>query len=299
MRVAVTGANGAVGRAILRSAPSHRPVPPDLVAVVRSERAAAELHLLAGAARVVRVSYDDAASLGAAFEGAAAVVHLAGVLVEQPGATYEDANVETTRRVADAAKRRGVAKLVFVSAIGTDERSPNGYWRTKGDAEAVVRASGVSHTILRVPMLLGHGTEAAGALRRRLSHRMIPVLGRGRTLQQPLAVDDLARAALIACDSGVARDRTLELVGPASVPGREIVERAARLMGRRIQIVPVPVWPVRLALAIVRRAGRRGFSPDALEVLTTDTKLDPAPAARELDIALTLLDDMIRESLEP
>jgi NADH dehydrogenase len=217
MRVAVTGANGAVGRAILRSAPSHRPVPPDLVAVVRSERAAAELHLLAGAARVVRVSYDDAASLGAAFEGAAAVVHLAGVLVERPGATYEDANVETTRRVADAAKRRGVAKLVFVSAIGTDERSPNGYWRTKGDAEAVVRASGVSHTILRVPMLLGHGTEAAGALGRRLS----------------------------------------------------------------------------------RRAGGRGFSPDALEVLTTDTTLDPAPAERELGIALTSLDDMIRESLAP
>ena len=142
-------------------------------------------------------------------------------------------------------------------------------------------------------------SRAAGALRRRLGHRMVPLLGHGRTRQQPLAVDDLARAALIACDSSVARDRTLELVGPVSVPGREIVERAARLMGRRISVVPVPVGPVRFALAIVRRAGGRGFSPEALEVLTRDTKLDPAPAARELGIALTSLDDMIRESLRP
>ena len=295
----MTGANGAVGRAILRSAPSHRPAPPDLIAAVRSERAAAELRSVAGAARVVRVSYDDGASLGAAFDGAIAVIHLAGVLVERQGSSYEDANVETTRRVAEAAKRCDVARLVFVSAIGADERSANRYWRTKGEAEAVVRASGVSHVILRVPMLLGRGTEAAVALRRRLDHRLIPLLGHGRTLQQPLAVDDLARAALVACDPVVAKDRTLELVGPASVPGREIVERAARLMGRRVRIVPVPVWPVRLALAVVRRAGGRGFSPDALEILTTDTKLDPAPAARELGIALTSLDDMIRASLQP
>jgi NADH dehydrogenase len=294
MRVAVTGANGAVGRAILRGAPHL-----DLVAAVRSERAAAELRPLPGAARVVRISYDDAASLGAAFEGAAAVIHLAGILVERPGSSYEDANVETTRRVADAVKRGGVAKLVFVSAVGADTRSANRYWRTKGEAEAVVRASGVSHTILRVPMLLGRGTEATVALRRRLGHRAVPLLGHGRTLQQPLAVDDLARAALIACDPVVAKDRTLELAGPISVPGREIVERAARLTARRVRIVSVPVWSVRLALAILRRAGHRGFSPDALDVLTTDTTLDPAPAARELGLALTSLDDMIRESLQP
>ncbi len=290
----MTGANGAVGRAILRGAPSL-----PLVAVVRSERAAAELRPVAGAARVVSVSYDDPASLVAAFEGAAGVIHLAGILVERPGSTYEDANVETTRRVADAAKRAGVMKLVFVSATGADPRSTNRYWRTKAEAEAVVRSSGISHTVLRVPMLLGRGTEAGTALRHRLGQRTIPLLRGGRTLQQPLAVDDLARAALVACDPAIARDRTLELVGPAAVPGREIVERGARLMTRDVRIVAFPVWLVRFALAIGRLTGWRGFSTDALEVLTTDTTLDPAPAARELGIALMPLEDMIRESLQP
>src|SRR5438034_11143353 len=276
MRVAVTGANGAVGRAILRAVPSL-----ELVAVVRSERAAADLRPVAPGARVVCVSYDDAASLDTAFQGAAAIIHLAGILVERPGATYEEANVETTRRVADAAKRAGAARLVFVSATGADPRSTNRYWRTKAEAEAVVRSAGLSHTVLRVPVLLGHGTEAATALRHRLGQRTIPLLRGGQTLQQPLAVDDLVRAALAACDPAVARDRTLELVGPLAVPGREIVERAARLMARPVRIVAIPVSLVRLALAIGRLTGWRGFSTDALEVLTTDTTLDPAPAARE------------------
>jgi len=294
MRVVVTGANGAVGRAILRTVPR-----PEVVAAVRSERAVVELRPDAGDARVIRVSYDDAASLAAAFDGAAALVHLAGVLVERAGATYEDANVETTRRVADAAKRAGVAKLVLVSAVGADARSTNRYWRSKGEAEAIVRTCGIAYTILRVPMLLGRGTEAAAALRRRLKRPTVALLRGGRTLQQPLAVVDAARAALVACAAGTAAQRTLELAGPTAVPDREIVERAARLVDRRMRIIPVPIWSARLGLAVVHRAGRPGFSADALEVLTTDTRIDPASAARELGLTLTPLDDMIRESVRP
>src|SRR5258705_11270567 len=108
MRVVVTAANGAVGRAILRANAAS-----DVVAVVRSERAAVALRPLAGAARIVQAPYDDGARFEAALGGATAVVHLAGILVERPDSTYEDANVETTRRVTEAARRRGVAKPRF------------------------------------------------------------------------------------------------------------------------------------------------------------------------------------------
>lgn len=290
----MTGANGAVGREILRMGPS-----PELVAVVRSGRAVAELRPAAGAARITRVAYDDVSDLAAAFAGADAVVHLVGVLVEGPGSTYEEANVQTTRLVIAAARRRDVTKLVFVSATGADAGSPNRYWRSKGEAESLIRASGVPHTIVRTPMLLGRGTEAAMTLRRRASRRLVPLLGGGRTRQQPLAVTDLARAVLIACDPALAKGGMLDLVGPVSVPGREIVERAARSIGRRVTIVPVPVRPIRLALTMARRAGWRAWSPDALEVLTTDTELDPAPAARALGITLTSLGEQVRDSLAP
>jgi uncharacterized protein YbjT (DUF2867 family) len=225
-------------------------------------------------------------------------LHLPGVLVERPGSTYEKANVVTTRAVVEAARHATVEKLVLVSAVGADEASANRYFKTKGEAEALVRASALSYTVLRAPLLLGRGTHGAAALRRYLSRSRARLIAGGRNLHQPLEVEDLARAATLASQPQVAKDCTLNLVGPVSLPDREMVERAASLAGREIRISSIPKGLVRLALALGQRIGKAGFSLDALEVITMDTKLDPAPAAGELGIRLTGLDEMIKHSLE-
>jgi NADH dehydrogenase len=293
-RLVITGANSAVGRAILRRA-SRQTSPAPIVAAVRSDRAAAELP---PGIEPARISYENASSLDAAFTGASGVIHLAGVLVERPGSTYEQANVNTTRAVAGAAARQGLDKLVFVSVVGADAASSNRYWKSKGEAEAVVRTCGCAYTILRVPLLLGPGTEGTAAMRRHLSRTTVILPGGGRNRHQPLHIDDLARAALLAAEPALARNRSLDLVGPVSMPDRDILEHGARLLGRAIRIRSMPIAALRLALAVRRRMGGPGFSPDVLEVITADTQIDPAPAAAEIGIALTGLDDMIRE-IEP
>ena len=244
------------------------------------------------------ISYDDPSSLDTVFRGASAIIHLAGILVERPGSTYEQANVAPTRSVVEAAKRCAVEKFVLVSATGADEKSPNGYYRTKGQGEAVVRASGLCYTILRAPLLLGPATEGAVALARNAWGPKAKLIGGGRNFQQPLDVDDLARAALAAAQPSVASNRTLDLVGPVSLPERELVERAARMLGHELRVSSIPKGLLSLALAIRQRFAGPGFSPDAVEVITANTCRDPRPAASELGIYLTGLDEMIKKSLE-
>ena len=295
MQIAITGANSAVGQAILRRGEAE---PNTLVAAVRSDRAADQIGPLLGAhSRLVRISYDDSVTLDTAFRGASAIIHLAGILVERPGSTYEQANVAPVRSVVEAAKRCAVEKIVLVSATGADEASSNGYYRSKGRAEALVRESGMNYTILRAPLLLGPGTEGAAALVRNASGRKAKLLGGGRNLQQPLLVDDLARAALIAAQPSIARSRTLNLVGPVSLPERELVKRTARLLGHEIKISSIPKGLLSFVLAIRLRISGPGFSPDVLDVITADTKLDPQLAAEELGIRLTGIDEMIKSSL--
>jgi uncharacterized protein YbjT (DUF2867 family) len=270
--------------------------PMTLVAAVRSARALAALPALPPE-QVARISYDDPSSLTRVLAGASAVVHLAGILVERGDSTYESANVQTTRVVTAAAERCAVQKVVLVSAIAADARSNNGYWKTKGEAEDLVRRSGCAHTVLRAPLLLGPGTEGTAALLRHLRGQTVALPGGGRHRQQPLYVDDLARAAIAASDAAVARNRTLDLVGPVSLPDRDIVERAARRLGREIRIQTVPIGLLRALIGLRRSFRIPGFSADALEVITTGTDIDPRPAALELGIDLTGLDEMIGNGL--
>jgi len=298
MRIVITGANSASGQAILRCAPEAGVAPKALVAAVRSDRAADEIRPLLGeGSSLAKVSYDDPSSLDAALRGASAIIHLAGILVERPGSTYEQANVAPACRVVEAAKRATVEKFVLVSATWADEKSSNGYYRTKGQAEAVVRSSGLCYTILRAPLLLGPATEGAAALARNARGPKAKLIGGGRNFQQPLCVDDLARAALAATQPSVASNRTLDLVGPVSLPERELVERAARLLDRQVQISSIPKGLLSLMLTIRQRVSGPGFSPDAVEVITANTRLDSRPAASELGIHLTGIDEMIKKSL--
>jgi uncharacterized protein YbjT (DUF2867 family) len=299
MRIVVTGANSASGQAILRCAPEAGVARNALVAAVRSDPAADAIRSLLGdGSSLAIVSYDDPSSLDAAFRGASAVIHLAGILVERPGSTYEQANVAPARSVVEAAKRCAVEKFVLVSATGADEKSSNGYYRTKGQGEAVVRTSGLCYTILRAPLLLGRATEGGAALARNACGPKAKLIGGGRNFQQPLDVDDLARAALAAAQTSVAGNRTLDLVGPVSLPERELVERAARMLGHEVRVSSIPKGLLSFALAIRQRVAGPGFSPDAVEVITANTRVDSRPAASELGIHLTGIDEMIKKSLE-
>ena len=87
--------------------------------------------------------------------------------------------------------------------------------------------------MIRPPLLLGPGTEGSAALKRNAGKKEVTLIGGGRNMQQPLHVGDLAQAAIHAAQPGVANNRTLDLVGPTSLPDRQIVERAARLQGAR------------------------------------------------------------------
>jgi uncharacterized protein YbjT (DUF2867 family) len=299
VKIVVTGANSAVGLAILRCGAKQGVSPNTFVAAVRSERAAEQIRSQSSNADdVVRISYDDPDSLDAAFQGAAAIIHLPGILFERPDSTYEQANVIATRSVLGSAKRVGVHKIVLVSATGADEASSNRYYRTKGQAEVLVRTSGLNYTVLRAPLLLGPSTAGATALKRNVGGQRTKLIGGGHNLQQPLYVNDLARATMLAAtQESVAKNLTLDLVGPVSLPERELVQRAARLLGREIQIGSIPKNLLSLGLAIRQCIGKSAFTRDILEVITADTRLDPRPAATKIGIQLTGIDEMIQASL--
>lgn len=299
-RTLVTGANGRLGRRLLRSlASSH----PDVVprALVRTRAAADALQDLGGAPRVEVWTADptDAAALAAAAAGCARVAHLVGILKETPSSRYLDAHERSCAALADAAAAAGVRRIVYLSILGADADSTNACFGSKGRAERILLEGKVPTTVLRVPMVLGPGEIAARALSVRARAGIAWLVRGGASLEQPLDADDLMRGMLRALDDASDARHVLELAGPESLPRRELVARAAGMIGGAPRIANIP-YPAARLLAWVCEAllSTPPLTRAMLEVLEHDDRIDPGSGCRALGLTLTPLDETLHRCLE-
>jgi uncharacterized protein YbjT (DUF2867 family) len=287
----VTGANGRLGRSLIRAVAGRRPVR----ALVRSERAAASLRELPPAERpeIVQVDWADADALAAAGEGATDWVHLVGILKETRSSRYADAHERPAAALARAASKAGARRIVTVSILGAAPGSANACLASKGRADATLLAGPVPATVLRVPMVLGPGEAGAFALRAQAKANVAFLVRGGATLEQPIDARDLVRALERALEADVERE-ALDLAGPESLTHRALVLRVAALLGRRPRIVKVPLAVASaLAFAMERLAPDPPLTRAMLGVLEHDDRIDPQPALQRLGLALTPLDDTL------
>ena len=292
--VAVTGANSAVGKALLTQVAGGEAL--RAVAIVRREAA---LEGLPRSPRIASrvVTYEQPQRLIEALTGADCVVHLAGILFESRTSDYRTGNVESTRALVQAAQAAAVRHIVFVSSLGANPRSSNGYFRSKGEAERLVADAGIDATTIRTPLLLGPDTAGGRALLRTAAGSSARVLGGGLHRLRPLDVDDLCRAILSCCREPAGGVRTCNLVGPTMLTQRELLQRIARLLGHDLSIRSTPVRLARLVAGLASLIRTGGMTPAVIDVITSEEAVD-RNADEKLGISLTPLSDTLAKLCE-
>ena len=267
------------------------------MAGVRRQQAVDELPRAAGITPVL-IDYDHRESLVAALHDVECVVHLAGILFESQTTDYQTANVGTTRALIAAAQSTRVRHVVFISSLGADPSSANGYFRSKGEAEQVVADSGIDATIIRTPLLLGPDTSGGRALVRTASQSSVRVLGGGSHRLRPLDIDDLCAAITGCCQRPVSGVRTLDLVGPTTVTYRELLQQTAASLGREVTVNATPVWLARLGAGVAGLTRTGGMTPTVIDVITSD-EVVAHNADIDLGISLTPLSDTLAKLGDP
>jgi NADH dehydrogenase len=296
--ILVTGANGRLGRRLLRRLAERQSRRP-LRALVRSQRAADSLADVAQAtgASVTIVDYADAAGLAEASAGARAVVHLVGILKQTRRNRYIDAHERACQALAHAAKASGVERIVYLSILGSRPDSPNACLASKGRAERTLLEAPTPALVLRVPMVLGAGDPASQALRRQAQAGSVRLVRGGATREQPIAADDVVDAIVAALERDDPLDAALDLAGPESLSHRALVERAAAILGSSVSVRSLPLFLAQtLATVTERLVADPPLTRAMLGVLEHDDDIDPAPACERLGIALTPLDETLRRA---
>ncbi len=295
----VTGANGHLGRRLV--ARLLRTGEHGVRAFVRSERAAATLRDDAAtkSADIVVGDYTDEARLAEAMQGCRFVAHFVGIIKESAGASYENAHEATCRSLARAAATSGVERIVYLSIVGARPDHANECLASKGRAEELLLAGSTPTTVLRVPMVIGEGDYAAASLARSARARFAPMISGGRTRQQPIDADDVLAAVLAACERSGGGGLALDLGGPENLSQRELVARAARVLGQPgPAVLPIPRALVNAAVALMERTSASpGMTRDMLDILEHDDRVEADVACDLLGIELTPLDETLARVL--
>ena len=277
--VTVFGGSGFVGTQVVRALAKRGW---RVRVAVRKPALAYELRMAGdvGQIQTVRCDITDKAAVAEAIKGADAVINLVGILFETGGRKFEALHVEGAVNVAEAAKAAGVQRLTHMSALGADVNGKAAYARTKGAAEAAVRAAFPGAVIIRPSVIFGADDAFLNKFAAMATWSpALPLIGGGVTKFQPVYVGDVAEAIARATVAPEAEGKTFELGGPSVWTFEDILKFILRETNRDRFLVPVPFFAARILGSLAQIPAAIGLKPtltkDQVLLLEGDNVVSP------------------------
>lgn len=292
--VAVTGANGFVGRALCAEAVRRGLV---VRGITRSP-----CILPPGVENVAVGNVDGATKWADALDGCDVVIHLAARVhimhdkSKDPLAEFRRVNTTGSIRLAHEAAAAGVRRLVNVSSIGvngpstqgelkfTDQDKPdphNPYSVSKWEAEEALRniqSSGLIEVVtVRPPLIYGPGV--GGNFLRLLGavYRGIPLpLGLTRNFRDLLYVGNLADFLIVCAFHPAANGHTYLVSDGTPVSTHALLRGLARALGVQSRLFPIPPFLLQIA------GNMTGYTAE-FERLLSSLRVDSTKVCKELD----------------
>jgi uncharacterized protein YbjT (DUF2867 family) len=241
----LTGATGQVGSALLRRLVDDGA---DVRCLVRDPR---RLGAMRVRVQIALGDLTDPPSFRNALRGVDTVVHLAATIRDQPRGSIEELNGIATWRIVQAARRAGVGRFVFFSALDASGHHRTRFHRAKALAEQAVREADLDWTVFAPSIVYAPGDEWLTLLERLALLPVMPMSGMGRARYQPIWAEDAAACVMAALRAPASERRRYELAGPGTLTHTEIVRLVLDSLGRPRPLVKLPTPVVSRGLRLL------------------------------------------------
>lgn len=247
----------------------------------------------------------DPESIAEAANGCDAVLHIAGIVAENPPeVTFEKVNVGGTRNLLDAARRANVQRFIYVSSLGADVGESD-YHKSKYAAEQLVEQSGLSWTIVRPGNVYGPGDEVISTILKMVrALPAVPMIDDGEQEFQPIWHEDLAKILAAVAERNDVAGQVLEAAGPEITTTNDLLRRFAEITDRSPVRVPVPLPLAQLTSWLASSMVALPVDDNKLTMLQETNVVRGRSAVEVLGITTTPLDrglrllaDALQESL--
>jgi NADH dehydrogenase len=280
-RIAILGGAGFIGRYVVKRLAERG----DVLAVGGRNAAGAKFLKLkgdVGQVGLINLSIADERLLRAFVADNDAVVNLVGILRETGSQRFEALHHIGPARLARIAREAGVERFIQMSAIGADPRSPSAYARTKAAGEAAVRDAFPTATVVRPSVVFGPEDQFFNRLAAMATiSPVLPLIGGGETLFQPVFVGDVAEAVVRCIDDSATAGRTYELGGPRVYSMRALVELLLDEIRRKRLLVNLPFGAAAMQARLFGLLPDPPLTPDQVEMLKRDNIVSPGALGLE------------------
>ena len=194
-----------------------------------------------------------------------------------------------TENLVQAAEESDVERFLQLSALGADPDGDTAYIRAKGQAEAIVRESGLEWTIFRPSVVFGEGGEFVSFTKRLKGMfapgvPLYPLPGGGKTRFQPIHVEDLVPMLAASLEEDEHVGKTYEIGGPETLTLRQVTELVYQAERKGVKIVPLPMPLAKIGLSVLGTIPGFPMGPDQYRSLQFDnTTADNDVAAFGVD----------------
>ena len=181
----------------------------------------------------------DEASLERALDG----VEIAHYLVHSMAAGRDFAALdrEAADRFVRAAERAGVRRIIYLGGL-QPAQAASPHLRSRREIGERLRAGAVPVTELRAGIVVGCGSAAFEVIRDLVYHLPVMVTPRWvRSRSQSIALDDLLEILVRLPEHEETAGRIYDAVGPETLTYEELLRQFARVVGKPLWIIPVPV----------------------------------------------------------
>ena len=117
-------------------------------------------------------------------------VHLVGTGNETEDESFEEVNVEITRKAIDICKKSKIKKIIYFSGLGVSSKSTSKYFISKFKAERLIIKSGLDYTIFRPSYIIGNDDYLTRNLKKQIKKKKIVIPGTGNYIIQPISIKD-------------------------------------------------------------------------------------------------------------
>ena len=178
-------------------------------------------------------------------KGVDTVISAVGITRQKDGLTYMDVDYQANMNLLEEAKKAGVKRFVYVSAINGDKYRKLKIFEAKEKFVDALKASGLIYTIVRPN---GFFSDMKDFLRMAKSGRVY-LFGSGHQKFNPIHGEDLARVII---DKIVDNNEELTIGGPDILSLNDISELASNALNKPVKVVHLPDFLRKLVLWVLR-----------------------------------------------